>query len=192
MKIRPATHGPLEATARRRNAVVMLTIVATIAGLAASAVQVYQFCFEANAPAPASTIVIASAPAEAEPRGATAPVSGSWNLRTTVERTSYRPFEGLVCVYRINLIEAPSGEVSGTGELWSENGTEVTGANHLLMQLSGHYDGFTLRLTYQLEGRSRTSTGGIALAFDEETMSWSGRFDSGVAAAEGGARLEPR
>ena len=124
--------------------------------------------------------------------GATAPVSGPWNLHTIVEQCSYAPYDGLRCVYRLNLIEAKDGNVTGSGELWSENGEEVTGLNHLIMTLSGHFDGTTLRVTYSLAGRERPSTGALYLDFDEETGSWRGRFDSTVAASSGPAELVPR
>jgi hypothetical protein len=202
MRIRPAVHGPIEVAARRRAMLAGLGIVAMVIGVAASAAQLYDFLFsertEGGAPTivlpelPAPVIIVPGTPGQSQSTGATAPVSGSWSLHTIVEQTTHRPFDGLHCVYRINLIEKPSGEVSGSGELWSENGEEVTGLNHILINFAGHHDGFELRLGYQLAGRSRPSTGALVLQFDEASMSWVGAFDSGVAASSGPARLEPR
>ena len=121
------------------------------------------------------------------------PISGSWELRTLVTRCSYRPYDGLRSVYRLNLIEGRDGEVTGSGELWSEAGVEVTGRNHLIMDLDGHFDGTTLRLNYTIAGRERTSTGALAfLLFDESSRVWDGVFDSSIAASSGPAQLVPR
>ena len=123
---------------------------------------------------------------------ATAPISGSWTLRTLTERTTYGPFQGLRSEYRVNLIEARNGDVSGVGELWSQNEEEVTGLNHLIMQLDGHFDGATLRLTYTLAGRERPSTGALYFVFDDERGIWTGTFDTSAGASSGPAAMEPR
>lgn len=121
------------------------------------------------------------------------PISGSWELRTLVTRCTYRPYDGLRSVYRLNLIEGRDGRVTGRGELWSEAGVEVTGRNHLIMDLDGHFDGTTLRLNYTIAGRERTSTGALAfLLYDETSYSWDGVFDSSIAASSGPAQLVPR
>ena len=202
MRMRPTLHERKSSTTRRRAILALTGALAMVVGLGASSVELYEFLFQPRAAQSAPTVVIPELPAPivivppaevvARPEGATAPVSGSWDLHTLVERTTYRKYEGLHTLYRINLIETSDGQVTGTGELWSENGVEVTGLNHLLIDFSGYHDGFTLRLNYRLAGRSRPSTGALALHFDEESMQWKGTFESGVAASSGTARLESR
>lgn len=201
MKVRPLVHRSGRPSSLKLLLRTLGVVVAATA-FAASIVQVRD-AFRPREGAASPTIVVeppvvvvphpeVSTGASTPTVGATAPVSGPWDLHTVVEQCTYQKYQGLRTVYRLNLIEARDGSVTGTGELWSENGEEVSGLNHLIMSLRGHFDGFTLRLTYELGGRTRPSTGALYLEFDEASGAWRGRFDSTIAASSGQAELHPR
>lgn len=119
-------------------------------------------------------------------------IQGAWDFTTTVETSRYKPYVGLVSVYRISLFRLADGRVSGNGELWSERGEEVVGRNHLPIAFEGAQDGDTIHLTFRVESVNRPVTGGAELHWDRETAQWTGTFYSGAGASKGAAVLSAR
>lgn len=205
MKVTPSIQAPRPGGRRRISTLRLFAVVAAVCAFLASVMQIKegledeepQQSVSVTTPPPVVVVTPISPTREdieraAIEQGATAPVSGSWTLTKVVERSTYNPFVGLRLAYRLNLIEGRAGEVEGTGELWSENGEEVTGLNHLIMKLSGYFDGNVLRLKFEVAGRERPTTGALVLEYDEQASQWHGLFDHSAGASSGPATLEPR
>ncbi len=119
-------------------------------------------------------------------------IQGLWAFTTNVEASQYKPYLGLISVYRISLFRIPDGRVQGSGELWSEGGEEVVGRNHLPIAFEGVADAEALHLTFRIESTSRPVTGSAQLHWDAAAGAWQGSFYSGAGASSGTATLVPR
>jgi hypothetical protein len=199
----PLTSRPARGARARSLAFRTLAIIAATATFFASLAEIMQLFDGQGAPlgpptviVPPPVVLLTETDPTQEPDHASSPparISGSWHLHTVVAQSTYRPFDGMRSVYRLNLIEARDGAVIGSGELWSENEIEVSGLNHLLMELGGHFDGRTLRLNFTILGRERKSTGALVFdQYDPDNGLWRGTFDSTIAASSGPAELRAR
>ena len=111
-------------------------------------------------------------------------LTGEWNIKNTVESTSYRPYQGLKLTYRV-FLEQRGNEVSGRGEKWSENDRLLPPLSHTPVIIAGRVSGRRVTLSFEEEGTRRKSTGTFDWAYQSETNSLSGIFTTTAADAHG-------
>ena len=122
-------------------------------------------------------------------RRAVVDISGEWRLINTIEKTTYRPFNGLQLGYRIFLRQR-GVEFEGDGEKWSENGVDIPSLQHTPIVLNGQLNGRQLRGTFREKGQRRETVGTFEWTLEGEGHTLTGTFTSTAAAASGTSRVE--
>lgn len=115
-------------------------------------------------------------------------VSGSWNLATQIESSSYSPYAGLKLGYEMKL-QQDGDRVTGVGRKVTENGSEIGPRAQTPLTVSGTIAGDRLTLTFVEQGTQRETQGKFVLLVDE-AGTLRGRFSSNAAQSSG--RVEAR
>jgi hypothetical protein len=110
-------------------------------------------------------------------------VSGSWDLATQVESTSYSPYAGLKLGYEMKL-EQDGDRVTGVGRKVTENGSEIGPRAQTPLTVNGTIAGDRLTLTFVERGTQRPTQGKFVLLVDE-AGTLRGRFSSNAAQSSG-------
>lgn len=111
-------------------------------------------------------------------------LTGEWNIKNTIESTSYHPYQGLKLTYRV-FLEQRGNEISGRGEKWAENDRVLPPVAHTPITIAGRVSGRNVTVSYEEEGTKRKSTGTFDWAYQSETNSLSGSFTATAADSRG-------
>jgi hypothetical protein len=111
-------------------------------------------------------------------------LTGEWNVKNTIESTSYHPYQGLNLTYRI-FLEQRGNEISGRGEKWEENDRLLPPQAHTPITVAGRISGRRVSVSFEEEGTRRKSAGTFDWAYESETNRLSGTFTATAANARG-------
>ena len=116
-------------------------------------------------------------------------VTGSWNLATYVESSSYSRFAGLQLEYDLTLKQ--DGErIIGAGRKVTENGKRVARRAQTPIALDGTVTGDGVNLNFVERGTRRRTEGTLVLNLDDRGI-LRGRFSSEAAQSAGRAEAHP-
>ena len=110
-------------------------------------------------------------------------MSGSWNLATQVESSSYSPYAGLRLGYEMKLEQA-GDRVTGVGRKVTENGAGIGPRAQTPLTVRGTIAGDRLTLTFVEQGTQRETQGKFVLLVDD-AATLRGRFSSNAAQSSG-------
>ena len=132
---------------------------------------------------PAKESATTAPPASIGTAGSVQNVSGSWNMATQVESTSYSPYAGLKLGYDLKL-QQDGDRVTGVGRKVTENGSEIGERAQTPLTVSGTIAGDRLTLTFEERGTQRATQGKFVLLVDD-AGTLRGRFSSNAAQSSG-------
>lgn len=110
-------------------------------------------------------------------------VSGTWNVSSKVESTTFAAYQNLTLGFRLEL-EQRGNHVVGDGSKVSENGTALPARRRTAIRVEGTLEGDKLALDFTEVGARRKSAGRFVL-YLAESGTLRGRFTSDAAQSSG-------
>lgn len=89
-------------------------------------------------------------------------IGGGWNLKFTIESSSYKPYIGETHTQKVFFTQIDNC-ITGNGEKWEYNGKLLPFNMHRKLDYTGTISGSDLKATYKLFGKLRESSGIICL-----------------------------
>lgn len=111
-------------------------------------------------------------------------ISGEWRIENTIERTTYRPYEGMRLGYRM-FFHQDGRDVSATGEKCTEDGQPLPSTAHTPIEFKGTIENSRLSGTFTEKGVLRATTGTFAWEISSGEKRLAGRFTSTAANSSG-------
>jgi hypothetical protein len=116
-------------------------------------------------------------------------ISGAWTIENTLQKTSYKPFEGMRETFKVTFIQNGT-TFTGVGEKWSDDGQELTGPAHTPLEITGTVDRSGLiKADFTSHGGKRESSGGFTWRLSSDRKHGTGTFESTAAASSGASML---
>ena len=111
-------------------------------------------------------------------------ISGEWRIENTIERTTYRPYEGMRLGYRMFFYQNGK-DVSATGEKCAQDDRPLPSFAHTPIEFKGTIEGLRLSGTFTEKGELRVTTGTFAWEISSGGKRLAGRFTSTAASSSG-------
>jgi hypothetical protein len=111
-----------------------------------------------------------------------------WELRNSIDTTTYFPYLGLRLGYRLRL-QQDGSRISGAGEKRTENGRLLPATERTLIRVEGTVRGRTVTLRFTEEGGDGSSGGTMTWETSTDLSRMNGRFSSSAAKSSGPSAL---